>query len=163
MPYSLSIEIVGSGKHFYQVHDGKLTHKAESAPDGDIRVRLTVNDFKELIRAARSNAPDQPPPAPAIPPTYAFPPLEQLAGAFRLVVDDLGDKRTVDIAIGNVPADAKPKAVVHTTVDFAAGQAGKAIGVEQLLKSGGVKIEGDLGYLLRLASAFTGKTRRRER
>lgn len=164
MPYSLSIEVVGGGKHFYKVNDGKLTHdSAASAPDGDIRVKLSMNDFKELIRAAKSNAPDEAPPPPPIPPTYTFPPLEQLAGSFRVVIDDLGDKRSVDIAIGVVPAGAPLKTTIHTTVDFVVGQAGKTVGVEQILKSGGVKIEGDLGYLLRLASAFTGKTRRRER
>lgn len=162
MPYSLSVEIVDHGKYFYKVVDAKL--QIAQNQDGDFRVRLTLEDFKELVRAAKANAPDEAPKAPAVPPTYQFPPLEQLTGTFRVVIDDLGDKRTVDIAIGAVPADAKPKTVVNTTVDFVAAQQGKDIGsVESILKSGGVKIEGDLGYLLRIANAFTGKTRRRER
>lgn len=162
MPYALSVEIAGAGKYWYKVSDGKLEMKQDA--DGDFRVRLTAEDFKELVRAAKAHAPDEPPKAPAVPPTYQFPPIEQLTGAFRIVIDDLGDKRTVDIVIGAVPAGAAPKTVVHTTVDFVAAQQGKDFGaVEQLLRSGGVKIEGDLGYLLRIANAFTGKTRRRER
>lgn len=162
MPYSLSVEIEGQGKYYYRVVDGNL--QTAQNQDGDFRVRLTLDDFKELVRTAKSNAPDEPPPAPAVPPTYQFPPIDQLTGSFRVVVDDLGDKRTIDIAIGAVPADAKPKTTVHTTVDFILAQQGKDLGsVETILKSGGVKIEGDLGYLLRIANAFTGKTRRRER
>jgi hypothetical protein len=162
MPYSLSVELVGEAKYYYKVTDGKLEMKPDA--DGDFRVRLTVEDFKELVRAAKTHAPDEAPAAPAVPPTYQFPPIEQLTGSFQLVIDDLGDKRTVTIAIGAVPADAKPKTVVHTTVDFIAAQQGKNVGsVEQILRQGGVKIDGDLGYLLRIANAFTGKTRRRER
>ena len=162
MPYSLSVEIVGAGKFCYKVSEGALDTRRDA--DGDFRVRLTVDDLKELVRAAKANAPDEAPKAPAVPATYQFPPLEQLTGSFRVVIDDLGDKRTIDIAIGPVPADAKPKTTVHTTIDFIAAQQGKDFGaVEQILRSGGIKIEGDLGYLLRIANAFTGKTRRRER
>jgi hypothetical protein len=162
MPYSLSIELTGASKYYYKVNDGKLEMKEDV--DGDFRVTLSEEDFKELVRAARSNAPDSPPPPPKVPPTYQFPALDALQGSFRVVIDDLGDKRTIDIAIGSVPSDAKPKTVVHTTIDFIAAQQGKDLaGVEAILRSGGVKIEGDLGYLLRIANAFTGKTRRRER
>lgn len=163
MPYSLVVELEGASRYYYKVNDGKLDMQSGAgAPAGDIQVTMTAKDFKELIRAARSNAPDSPPPPPAVPPTYQFPALDTIAGSFSVIIDDLGDKRTVHVRFG--PADgAKPKTTIHTTVDFIVSQNGKSIAVDQLLKSGGLRIDGDMGYLLRIANAFTGKTRRRER
>ncbi len=162
MPYSLSVELIDEAKYFYKVEEGKL--HMEQDKDGDVKVRLTRDDFKELIRTARANAPDEAPPAPEVPPTYKFPDLASIAGHIRVVIDDLGEKRTVDVILGELPVNGAPQTTVHTTVDFVVAQQGQNFGaVEQILRSGGVKIDGDMGYLLRVANAFTGKTRRRER
>ena len=163
VPYSIRVKLSDGKTYGYRIADGKLAVSQDGAAAADVRVMLALEDFRELVRASRSHLPDAPPPPPPIPPTFLFPPIETLAGRIRVVVDDLGDKRTVDVALGSVADDAPPKTTVHTTVDFVAGLQGKTLAVEQIIKSGGVRIEGDMGYLLRIANAFTAKTRRRER
>lgn len=164
MPYSLAVTISNAGRHWYRVQEGQLEHQpGEAAPAADIEVELSLEDFQEFVRFARRHAPEEPPPPPPIPPTFEFPPIETLAGAIRIVLDDLGDKRRVDIRLGKTPAGSPPRVTVNATMDFVAGLQGKNLAVEQIIKSGGVRIDGDLGYLLRVANAFAGKTRRRER
>ncbi len=162
VPYKVTVS-VGSRTWLFGYHGGKLEHRAGAKPEeGDIRVSLTEEDFSELVRAARSNAPEELPEPPPVPPTYQFPDIQTLKGCIRSVIDDLGDKRTVDVIFGDAPA-GKPTATVHTTVDFIVGLQGKTLAVDQILKAGGVKVEGDFSYVLRVANALTGKTRRRER
>lgn len=164
MPYSLAVTITNAGRHWYRVQEGRLEHQSgEATPTADIEVELSLEDFHEFVRFAKRHAPEDPPPPPAIPPTFEFPPIDSLAGAIRILLDDLGDKRRVDIRLGKTPAGTAPRVTVTASLDFVAGLQGKSLAVEQIVKSGGVRIDGDLGYLLRVANAFTGKTRRRER
>jgi hypothetical protein len=164
IPYVVSVRLADAERYTYRVENGELIYQTgDAAPTGDIDVSLSEEDFSELVRAARSNAPDELPEPPHVAPTYRFPDIATLKGSLRVIVDDLGDKRTVDVRLGDVPADEKPKAVIHTTVDFVVGLQGKTLAVEQILRAGGVKVEGDFGYVLRVANAMTGKARRRER
>jgi hypothetical protein len=162
VPYKVIVG-VGEKTYGYRVEGGELMQTTgEPLAQGDIRVSLSAADFDELARAARAGAADELPPAPAVSPTYQFPPIADVQGHIRIVIDDLGDKRTIDVLLG-AAGGGKPTATVHTNVDFLVGLQGKTLAVEQILKAGGVKIDGDLGYLLRVANAMTGKVRRRER
>ena len=164
VPYTVSVDLEGGSRYSFHWDGSQLDQQSgDNAPKGDIRVSLTPEDFKELARFARSQAVDEPPEAPPIPPTYQFPAIDTLRGVLQFVLDDLGDKRHVRVAFGDVADDADPTATIHTTLDFVAELQGKAIAVDQLLRAAGVRIDGDFGYVLRLANAMTGKTRRRER
>ncbi len=164
VPYSLSVHLDDDGTYAYRFDGTTLTSVGgDEAFEGDVRVFLSLDDFKELARFARSQATDEVPEAPPIPATFQFPPLETLKGSLKFLLDDLGDKRTVEVYIGDVPRGTAPKATIHTTLDFVASLQGQTIAVDQLLRASGVRIEGDFGYVLRLANAATGKTRRRER